>query len=50
MRNKRLLTFLFIITIGLNGCNGIVDGFILMSIIIGIPMMLIMFLGGIISN
>lgn len=50
MKSKRFLPFLFIIAIVLNGCNGIIDGFILLSLIIGVPVMLIMFLGGIISN
>jgi len=34
----------------LSGCRAIGEGFVLMSLIIGIPMFLLMFIGGIFSN
>jgi hypothetical protein len=53
---KKIFTSLFIILLfsTLSGCQGLVKdfvgGFVLISLIIGIPVFILMFLGGIFSN
>ena len=50
MKHIYILLIVFFLLFGLTGCQSLVEGFLLMSIIIGVPMMLLMFLGGVFSN
>lgn len=50
MRRNKILLIVLPLVFGLTGCKSLVGGFVLMSIIIGVPMMLLIFLGGLFSN
>ena len=54
MRLKNVSLFILPLLSGLMGCKsiveGLVGGFVLISFIIGIPIFLLMFLGGVFSN
>jgi len=50
MKQVQIISVLILLSITLVGCKQIIEGFLLMSVIIGVPIMFLMFLGGVYSN